>query len=66
MDTCAEHYVVTEEEIREMIKMFAVNPDAINIDEFFLKESDIVGANADAPILVSFFILITPYFYCYY
>jgi len=53
VDTCSEHYIVTEEEIREMIKMFAVNSDALDLDEFFLKESDIVGANADAPIIAS-------------
>ena len=34
-----------------MIKMFAVNPDALDLDEFFLKESDIVGGSADLPIL---------------
>tara|TARA_R100001015_G_C4631014_1_gene193174 strand:- start:2195 stop:2650 length:456 start_codon:yes stop_codon:yes gene_type:complete len=53
MDTCSEHYVVTEEEIREMIKMFAVNPDALDLDEFFLDEAglDIVGATASTPIL---------------
>tara|TARA_R100001163_G_C5051712_1_gene188482 strand:+ start:622 stop:1071 length:450 start_codon:yes stop_codon:yes gene_type:complete len=51
VDTCSEHYVLTEEEIREIIKMFAVNPDALDLDEFFLKESDIVGGSADLPIL---------------
>ncbi len=51
MDTCSEHYVVTEEEIRNMIKMFAVNPNAFDLDEFFLDESDIVGATASTPIL---------------
>jgi hypothetical protein len=51
MDTCSEHYVVTEEEIREMIEMFAVNPDAFDLDEFFLAESELVGAMADGPIL---------------
>lgn len=51
VDTCSEHYILTEEEIREMIKMFAVNPDALDLDEFFLKESDIVGGSADLPIL---------------
>ena len=51
MDTCSEHYVVTEEEIRELIQMFAVNPDAFDIDEFFLEESNIVGGAADLPIL---------------
>ena len=53
MDTCSEHYVVTEEEIREMIKMFAVNPDALDLDEFFLDEAglDIIGATASTPIL---------------
>ena len=35
VDTCSEHYVVTEEEIREVVNMFAVNPDSFNIDEFF-------------------------------
>lgn len=54
MDTCAEHYVVTEEEIREMINMFCVNPDAIDLTEFFMApESDIVGATADTPILTT-------------
>ena len=51
VDTCSEHYILTEEEIREMIKMFAVNPDALDLDEFFFKESDIVGGSADLPIL---------------
>jgi|TARA_R100000482_G_scaffold122954_2_gene71762 hypothetical protein len=51
MDTCSEHYVVTEEEIREMIQMFAVNPDAFDLDEFFLAESELVGAMANGPIL---------------
>jgi len=51
VDTCSEHYIVTEEEIREMIQMFAVNPDAFDLDEFFLVESDIVGATAETPII---------------
>ena len=40
VDTCAEHYIITEEEIREIINMFCVNPDAIDIDEFFLAEAN--------------------------
>ena len=51
MDTCSEHYVVTEDEIRDLIKMFAVNPDAFDLDEFFLAESELVGAMANGPIL---------------
>ena len=51
VDTCSEHYVVTEEEIREVINMFAVNPDAFNLDEFFLDESAIVSNTANIPIL---------------
>ena len=47
MDTCSEHYIVTEEEIREMIEMFAVNPDAFNLDEFFLSNSELVGINSE-------------------
>ena len=44
VDTCSEHYVITEDEIRDLINMFCVNPDAINIDEFFLPESkDIIS-----------------------
>ncbi len=54
MDTCAEHYVVTEEEIRDMINMFCVNPDSIDLTEFFMEaESDIVGATATMPIIES-------------
>ena len=51
VDTCSEHYILTEEEIRETIKMFAVNPDAIDLDEFFLNESTIVGGSAEVPVL---------------
>ena len=51
VDTCSEHYIVTEEEIREMIKMFAVNPDAFDLDEFFLVESELVGGEMQMPIL---------------
>ena len=51
MDTCAEHYVITEEEIRDIINMFCVNPNAFDLDEFFLSESDIVGATAEKPII---------------
>ena len=51
MDTCAEHYIITEEEIREIINMFCVNPDAFSLDEFFLTESNIVGGTADMPIV---------------
>tara|TARA_R100001015_G_C4611092_1_gene166493 strand:+ start:172 stop:624 length:453 start_codon:yes stop_codon:yes gene_type:complete len=47
MDTCSEHYIVTEEEIREMIQMFTVNPDAFNLDEFFLSNSELVGINSE-------------------
>ena len=53
MDTCAEHYIVTEEEIRDLINMFAVNPDALELDEFFLDESNIVGATAETPIITA-------------
>tara|TARA_R100000278_G_scaffold91256_1_gene69531 strand:+ start:189 stop:638 length:450 start_codon:yes stop_codon:yes gene_type:complete len=52
VDTCSEHYIVTEEEIRDFIEMFAVNPDAISLDEFFLaEESNIVGGTAETPII---------------
>ncbi len=51
VDTCSEHYIVTEEEIRETIQMFAVNPDAIELDEFFLSDSELVGATATTPII---------------
>jgi hypothetical protein len=50
VDTFSEHYIVTEEEIRNVINMFAINPDAIKLEEFFLKESDIVNPVND-PIL---------------
>jgi|TARA_R110001592_G_scaffold6586_1_gene35490 hypothetical protein len=52
VDTCSEHYVVTEEEIRELINMFAVNPDAFNIDEFFLSDSELVGVDTKEPNIV--------------
>ena len=45
MDTCSEHYVVTEEEIRDIVNMFCVNPDAVDLDEFFLSDSDLVGVD---------------------
>jgi hypothetical protein len=51
VDTCSEHYVITEEEIREIINMFAVNPDALDLDEFFLSNSELVGATATKPII---------------
>ena len=51
VDTCSEHYVVTEEEIREVINMFAVNPDALTLDEFFLSDSELVGSMATKPII---------------
>jgi hypothetical protein len=51
MDTCAEHYIITEEEIRDIINMFCVNPNAFDLDEFFLSESDIVGSTAEKPII---------------
>ena len=35
VETFSEHYIVTEEEIKEIINMFAVNPDAFDLDEFF-------------------------------
>lgn len=35
VETFSEHYIVTEEEIKELIDMFAVNPDAFDLDEFF-------------------------------
>jgi hypothetical protein len=53
MDTCAEHYIVTEEEIRDLIEMFAVNPDGFNLDEFFLSESELVGGTAETPIITA-------------
>ncbi len=55
MDTCSEHYVVTEDEIREMIKMFAVNPDALDLDEFFLIENGLVGTDTvkDTGIIIA-------------
>ena len=52
VDTCSEHYVVTEEEVREVIKMFAVNPDAFSIDEFFLSDSELVGVDTKEPNIV--------------
>ena len=45
MDTCSEHYVVTEEEIREIVSMFCVNPEAVDLDEFFLSDSGLVGVD---------------------
>lgn len=55
MDTCSEHYVVTEDEIREMVKMFAVNPDALDLDEFFLIENGLVGTDTakDSGIIIA-------------
>ena len=47
MDTCSEHYVVTEEEIRDIINMFAVNPEAFDLNEFFLSDSELVGADTE-------------------
>tara|TARA_R110001583_G_scaffold985_3_gene8474 strand:+ start:1584 stop:2015 length:432 start_codon:yes stop_codon:yes gene_type:complete len=35
VDTFSEHYIVTEEEIRSIVDMFAVNPKAFKLDEFF-------------------------------
>jgi len=35
VETFSEHYIVTEEEIKEIINMFAINPDAFDLDEFF-------------------------------
>ena len=51
VDTCSEHYVITEEEIREIINMFCVNPNAFDLDEFFLSNSELVGATATKPII---------------
>ena len=51
VDTCAEHYVISEEEIREIIQMFTVNPDAIELDEFFLVESDNIVSGAPKDIV---------------
>jgi hypothetical protein len=51
VDTCSEHYIVTEEEIREIINMFAVNPDAFDLDEFFLSDSELIGGDILTPIL---------------
>ena len=47
MDTCSEHYVVTEEEIRDIINMFAVNPEAFDLNEFFLSDSELVGVDTE-------------------
>ena len=35
VDTFSEHYIVTEEEIRSIVDMFAVNPKSFKLDEFF-------------------------------
>ena len=35
VDTFSEHYVITEEEIMEIINTFAINPKAFDLDEFF-------------------------------
>ena len=35
VDTFSEHYIVTEEEIKEIVNIFAINPKAFPIDEFF-------------------------------
>jgi hypothetical protein len=35
VETFSEHYIVTEEEVREIVNMFAVNPKAFSLDEFF-------------------------------
>tara|TARA_R100001129_G_scaffold97759_1_gene66632 strand:- start:600 stop:1040 length:441 start_codon:yes stop_codon:yes gene_type:complete len=35
VDTFSEHYIVTEEEIRNLIDLFAINPKAFELDEFF-------------------------------
>tara|TARA_Y100000593_G_C4298310_1_gene331905 strand:+ start:1748 stop:2209 length:462 start_codon:yes stop_codon:yes gene_type:complete len=51
VDTCSEHYILTEAEIRNIILMFAVNPDAFDLDEFFLSDSDVVGGTAEKPII---------------
>tara|TARA_R110000824_G_scaffold197053_6_gene380402 strand:- start:3553 stop:4008 length:456 start_codon:yes stop_codon:yes gene_type:complete len=55
MDTCSEHYVVTEEEIRELVEMFTVNPDALDLDEFFLVENGLVGTDTikDTGIIIA-------------
>jgi hypothetical protein len=51
VETFSEHYIVTEEEIREIINMFCINPKAFPIDEFFeidkgIKESIIAPESA--------------------
>ena len=46
VDTFSEHYIVTEEEIREIINMFAINPKAFDLDEFFSLET---GSNLITP-----------------
>jgi len=51
VDTCSEHYIITEEEIRDMVDMFAVNPKSFDLDEFFLSDSELVGATATKPII---------------
>ena len=53
VDTCSEQYIVTEEEIREIIDMFAVNPDAFDLDEFFLSDSNIIGGTAEKPLITA-------------
>ena len=35
VDTFSEHYIVTEEEIRNLIDTFAINPKAFELKEFF-------------------------------
>ena len=35
VDTFSEHYIVTQEEIINLIDTFAINPNAFDIDEFF-------------------------------
>ena len=31
--------------------MFAVNPDAFDLDEFFLSDSNIIGGTAEKPLI---------------
>ena len=46
VDTFSEHYIVTEEEIREIVNTFAINPKAFDLDEFFNLET---GSNLITP-----------------
>ena len=51
VDTFSEQYVVTEDEIKNIVNMFAVNPDEFELDEFFTSDSELVGAHSAPPII---------------